>query len=70
MSSTSRSVSNAASSRRRLVDLGEALLERDPGVAGPSTWSRVSAVPQPDRVLALDAEARMEDPLGPRRRRW
>ena len=63
-SATSRSVSNALiarrpdSSARPSSSVMPALQGRRPGRAS-------SGVPQPERVLALDAEARVEDPLGP-----
>ena len=47
----------------------QALVERDPGLERGDLLGRQRRA-QADRVLALDAVARMEDPIGPRRRRW
>ena len=50
--------------RAQAGQLGEALVERDPRAQGLDL-AGVEPLPQPERVLTLDAEARMEDPLGP-----
>ena len=62
--SASRSTSIRVIGRRR-AERRQALVERDPGAAAPRPARRSSGVAEPERVLALDAVARMQDPLGP-----